>query len=126
MNNLMKSFFIAFFSLTAFFGSGCYYDNKDLLTIPAPCDTTRAATYSGGVKPILSSICTGCHSGAAAAGSIKLDQYGPVRNVATSGLLLHVIQHDPGYSAMPKNGGKLTDCDINKITQWIAAGEPNN
>ena len=122
----MKYVLALLFLIITIFGSGCYYDNKDLLVIPAPCDTTRAATYSGGVKPILSSVCTGCHSGSSPAGNIKLDQWGPVRNVAVSGLLLHVIKHDPGFVEMPKNGGILNDCDISKITKWIAAGEPNN
>ena len=94
--------------------------------LPPPCDTTRAATYSGGVKPILSSVCTRCHSGVNPAGYIRLDAYGPVKNMAVSGLLLGVIRHDPGFLEMPKDGGKLSDCDIDKITKWIAAGEPNN
>ena len=108
--------------------SGCYYDNKNLLIQPAPCDSTAIATYSGSVQPILASVCYGCHSGSAPAGSIKLDQYGPVRNIAvgTNSLLLGVINHGTGYDAMPKSGGKLNDCDIMKITKWIAAGALNN
>ena len=108
------------------FGQGCYYDKANPLMMPPPCDTTRAATYSGDLKPLLSSVCTGCHSGSAPAGNVKLDQYGPVRDMASFGLLLHVIKHDTGYSAMPKNGGKLNDCSISLISRWIAAGMPNN
>ncbi len=128
MKNLMKYFTIVFISLIVFSQSGCYYDNKDLLVQPAPCDTSSVATYSGSVKPILESVCYGCHSGPVPAGNIKLDNYGPVRNVATSAnnLLLGVINHTPGYTPMPKSGGKLNDCDIKKITKWIAGGALNN
>lgn len=34
--------------------------------------------------------------------------------------------NDPGYSAMPKYGAKLNDCDIKKMEQWIASGTPEN
>lgn len=94
--------------------------------LPPSCDTTMQATYSSGVKPILSSQCTSCHSGPNPAGYIGLEQFTTVKSLAASGLIMHVIKHDPGYLAMPKNGGKLNDCDINKIAKWIAAGEPNN
>jgi hypothetical protein len=29
-------------------------------------------------------------------------------------------------SAMPKGGGKLSDCDINKIRSWLNKGMLNN
>ena len=106
--------------------SGCYYD-KQPIAVSTPCDTS-AVTYSGIVKPIMASVCYGCHSGTTPAGNIKLDQYGPVRNVAMSqsGLLLGVIRHTPGYDPMPKSGGQMNQCNINKIAIWIANGAPNN
>ena len=123
----MKYLLIVAFIFLTVSQYGCYYDKQDLLVQPIPCDTTQV-TYSGTVKPILASICYACHSGTAPAGNIKLDQYGPVRSVAlsTNGLLLGVISHTPGYDAMPKSGGKLNDCNIQKIAIWIHAGAPNN
>lgn len=123
---LFNNTFRLLFLLLIISGSGCYYDKKDLLLLPPTCDTTMQATYSSGVKPILSSQCTSCHSGLNPAGYIGLEEFITVKSLAASGLIMHVIKHDPGYLAMPKNGGKLSDCDINKIAKWIAAGEPNN
>ena len=117
--------YLLFCVLLAFSTIGCYYDRRDILIENTPCDST-IITYSGKVLPILSSVCVSCHSGSAPASGIKLDQYGSVRGVALGGLLLGVINHDPAYPAMPKNGGKLSDCNINIITKWIAAGAPNN
>lgn len=124
----MKYIMIAFVLLIVFTQSGCYYDNKDLLLQPTTCDTAATATYSGSVKPILYSVCYGCHTGPAPAGYISLDDYNIVRSlsIGTNSFLLGVINHTPGFDAMPKNGGKLNECEIHKITKWIAAGALNN
>jgi hypothetical protein len=31
-----------------------------------------------------------------------------------------------GYSAMPKGGNKLADCQITQVQKWIQAGALNN
>ena len=38
--------------------------------------------------------------------------------------LIGAIKHEPGFVAMPQSGGKLEDCDIEKMEAWIAAGAP--
>lgn len=43
-----------------------------------------------------------------------------------NGKLMGAIQHLPGFSAMPKGGGKITDCNILILNSWISKGILNN
>ena len=105
--------------------SGCYYDKQQLLNPVSTCDTT-IVTYSASVNPIITASCTGCHSGANAPLGIKLDVFADVSTNALNGKLLGAITHSAGYSPMPKNGAKLSDCNISKISKWISLGAPDN
>ena len=115
--------FIALISIV--FIQGCYYDNKDILNPGSTCDTT-IVTYSASVNPVLTAYCIGCHSGANAPLTINLDSYAGVKSQVTNGKLLGVVTHSSGFIPMPKNGNKLSDCNITKIRKWVAAGAPNN
>ena len=106
--------------------NACYYDNvEDLYPQSAPCDTTNI-TYSGVVFPIINSNCTGCHSGSAPAGNVKLENYNDIVSSVNSGALMGAIRHESNWSPMPKNGAKLDDCTISKLEIWIDDGMPNN
>ena len=107
------------------FEGGCYYDKQELLNPNSTCDTT-IVTYSGSVNPLITASCTGCHSGANAPLGIKLDVYTDVNTQALNGKLLGAITHSPGFSPMPKNGTKLSDCNIAKIENGLNAGAPDN
>ena len=98
---------------------------RDNSCIATGCDTANVK-YSTHIKPIISNFCQGCHSGTSAGGGINLVTYDGVKAIALNGKLLGSISFLAGYSAMPKNGSKLSDCDINKINIWINAGAPNN
>lgn len=89
------------------------------------CDTLNV-TYTGTVKPLVELKCKGCHSGSAPSGGWDFTTYTDLNTVALNGKLAGAINHSPGFSPMPKNGQKLSDCDINKIEMWIADGAPNN
>ena len=109
---------------------GCYYDSAEGLygTPGVGCDTT-VTNFGTEVKPILQSYCISCHSNSAAIGSgggIKLQDYADVKTYADNGKLMGTINHSSGYLAMPKGGGKLTDCEILKIQTWITRGTLNN
>ena len=111
--------------LAAFLQS-CYYDNvEDLYPSPPACDTTNVS-YSDEVWPVISSNCTGCHSGGAPSGNVSLENYDEIVRAANNGSLLGTIKHENGWSPMPKGGGKLPDCDIAKIESWVNAGTPDN
>ncbi|TKK67673.1 cytochrome c [Ilyomonas limi] len=107
---------------------GCSKSSEDRLTTPIPpsdCDTVNM-TYSSDVQPILEANCYSCHGNGNVNGGVTLDSYTGVKLVADNGLLIGVITHAPGYPPMPDGGGKLSDCDINKIKDWINRGASNN
>jgi hypothetical protein len=88
------------------------------------CDTVNMQ-YTANVLPIIRSNCYGCHGNGAASGGVSLDSYDKLKTQAASGKLLAVITHAAGVPPMPQ-GGKLSECDINKIRSWINRGILNN
>jgi uncharacterized membrane protein len=89
------------------------------------CDA-NVFTFSGAIKPMLDTKCVGCHSATSPGGNINLSTYALVRTVALNGKLYGSIAHQAGFSPMPKNGAKLSDCEITQVQRWIAAGSLNN
>lgn len=89
------------------------------------CDA-NVFTYSGAVKTMLETKCVGCHSATNPGGNINLSTYASVRTVALNGKLYGSIAHQTGFSPMPKNSAKLSDCEITQVQRWIAAGALNN
>ena len=89
------------------------------------CDA-NVFTYSGAVKTMLDTKCVGCHSSTNPGGNINLSTYASVRTVALNGKLYGSIAHQTGFSPMPKNSAKLSDCEITQVQRWIAAGALNN
>lgn len=97
---------------------------KNTTNCNCSCDETQF-TYAAVIQPLLASNCTGCHKKGSLGGNIDLSTYDAVKAQAVNGKLSGSIQHANGYSPMPK-GGKLSDCQIAQITNWIDAGTPNN
>jgi mono/diheme cytochrome c family protein len=91
----------------------------------ASCDTT-VFTYSGAVKPIMDKKCVGCHNPNNLGGNIDVSTHAAVKVIAVNGKLYGSVAHQTGYSPMPKNSIKLSDCEIRQIQKWIAAGSLNN
>lgn len=91
----------------------------------ASCDTA-VFTYSGAVKPIMETKCAGCHNPANLGGNIDLSTYNAVKVVALNGKLYGSVAQQTGYSPMPKNSAKLSDCEIRQIQKWINVGSLNN
>jgi hypothetical protein len=89
------------------------------------CDTTNV-TYTAKIKPIITNYCLGCHNGSNPGGGIGLALYSDVKAIADNGKLIGTIDHLSGYSWMPKNGNKLTDCQVNMVKIWINHGAQNN
>jgi len=105
--------------------SSCYNDNYQRLYPSGPCDTTNV-TFSGSIMPIINSNCAGCHNSSYASGNISLDSYNNIVSAIKGGRFMGSIEQAPGYSAMPKGGGKLSNCDISSIQAWVNKGMPNN
>lgn len=131
MEHLMtKRFLILISSLLIIIGlsvSGCYYDNEEELYkyTQTPCDTT-VFTYSQKVEPILRTYCYNCHGQSSPSGGITIEGYTTLLTYVNNNKLWGTINHSSGYSAMPKNGNQLNECDLTIIKKWIAAGAPNN
>ena len=107
---------------------GCYYDKEDILYPGGNCDTSNV-TYSTTVSGIMTANCNVCHSTSSAnanGGGIQLDSYTKLKVYVDNGKLMGSINHAGGYSPMPKNATKLSNCDISKIQAWVNAGAPNN
>jgi uncharacterized membrane protein len=99
---------------------------KNTVNCNTNCDTTQFK-YSANIAPILSANCTGCHAGgAAASGGIDLSSYSNVKIQASNGRLTGAVTQAPGYSPMPQNAAKLSECQLTQIRKWVAAGAPNN
>ena len=89
------------------------------------CETNNV-TYSGFVRPLLTTNCVGCHSGGAPSGGIALNTYDGVRAVALNGRLYGAINHSNGFQAMPRGSARLPQCTIDKVKAWIDNGAQNN
>jgi len=106
---------------------GCAKNNEEKLfpkDNSTTCDTT-SVSFSKDVLPVFQSNCSSCHSGSQPINGMDLSSYDGAVKVANGGRLLGAINQQSGYSAMPKDG-KLSTCNINKITAWINKGKPNN
>jgi hypothetical protein len=107
--------------------SGCYNDSYEDLYggMGGNCDTSNV-TFSAVVLPILNQNCalSNCHKTGSALGGYMLDNYAGAK--AAEGRIIGAITHSSGFSPMPKNLPMLSDCDITKISIWVAQGAPNN
>ena len=105
--------------------TACYYDVEEELYPTVACDTAMV-NYSQTVMGIISQHCYSCHDANANFGGVTLEGYAALMTYVDNGALLGVIEHEAGFSPMPKNQAQLVACDIEKIKVWISAGALNN
>lgn len=112
--------------------SGCYYDKSEELYPTTPvgggsCDTSNV-TYSSTITGIAGTYCavSGCHNSSTVAGGYDLSVYSGWKQTVDNNRLLGSINHQSGFSAMPKNSNKLSDCQIAQVTAWVNKGAQNN
>ncbi len=106
--------------------TGCYYDDEaNLYPSSGDCDTSNV-TYSATISAIMANNCNSCHSGSAPQGNLKTDNYTDLKTIADNGKLWGAVNHESGFSPMPKDRPKLSDCDLSKIRIWIDGGALNN
>jgi hypothetical protein len=89
------------------------------------CDTVNMK-FAANVQPILAANCYACHGNGLAESGVNLDNYTKVKQQVDNGKLLGVITHASGFPAMPYKRPKLSDCDINKIKDWLTRGAKND
>lgn len=106
--------------------TACYYDNEEeLYPQPIECDTTNVS-YSASINPIMSNNCNDCHSSSAPSGNVITDTYEGLKIIADDRSLWGTVNHESGYSPMPKDRPKLNDCDLTKIAIWLNNGALND
>ncbi|MEM8909136.1 MAG: hypothetical protein AAGD05_14920 [Bacteroidota bacterium] len=105
--------------------TACTYDSEEILFPPASCDTI-AVSYQQRVLPILETNCYRCHDTANAQGGIQLEAYPDLRELALIGSLLGAIRHEEGFSPMPQEAPKLSECTIETIAAWVNQGALDN
>ncbi|MBX2983578.1 MAG: hypothetical protein KF843_12945 [Flavobacteriales bacterium] len=105
--------------------TGCYYDVEEDLYPMNFCDTTSTG-YANSVLPIIQSNCAipGCHV-PGGSGTGDFTSFSGLQTQVTNGKLIQAVQQTGGAAFMPPNG-KLTDCEIDKITVWVNGGAQQN
>jgi hypothetical protein len=91
------------------------------------CDTANLS-YATHIKPIIDGKCLGCHNTQSPGGGINFSTHAGVSGLALapSGVFMGAVRRLQGFSPMPKNGPRLTDCQIDRLQAWINRGAPNN
>ncbi len=113
--------------LVAALASGCYYDvEEELYPSSATACDTAGVNWTIDIEPLLSANCFSCHSAGTASGNVILEGYQNALVYANDGRLLGSVSHEPGYSAMPLGGNKISHCHIEVIRTWILNGTPEN
>lgn len=117
--------FLFTFALMCLLVTGCYYDNEEDLYPENTC-VTNNMSYSNNILQILEDNCYTCHSMVSNQGGVTLEGYNNLKNYVDNGKLIGVINHEPGFPAMPQGGSKLGQCQIDKIEAWVDQGSLNN
>jgi len=108
--------------------TSCYYDNEeDLYPSRFECEFNSTLSYQNEIRPIIATNCDKCHSNVTAptlGNNIVLDT--PYLLFSKGTEVINVINHNNGFSPMPKNGNKLGKCDIIAIETWINQGGNDN
>jgi hypothetical protein len=121
----MKTLNILFILFIILFNS-CTYFNEEELFPNQVCDTSNI-TYTIDIQPIFEQNCYLCHSTSTPViyySNLNLEDTTHIQRVIDNGKLLKNIKHEPDGIPMPQGGAKLSDCNINKIENWINNGNP--
>ena len=105
---------------------GCSYDNVEDLAPKVPCETPAVVSYSLSISPLLDRNCRTCHNPTLVTGGVNLEDFAELKRRAGTGQLLGVVSHAPGFAQMPKDGAKLSNCDIALLKKWVDGGALNN
>jgi len=111
--------------LTFILLNGCYYDNERDLYGDDACEELTP-TFSAGVLSIFNRDCYQCHTNALMLGNVSLEGYENVIPYVEDGSLLGSVEHINGFSPMPKDRNRLTDCEVKIIRDWIEQGALDN
>lgn len=88
------------------------------------CDTTNL-TYTNGIKAIFDQNCTTCHGASNPSAGLSLTTYQEVKDALVNplDLILRINGGDNSNPVMPQ-GGRMPQCNIDKIESWYNNGLP--
>lgn len=103
----------------------CSDDEDDPVIPPTPTCETTGLTYTNEIADILNTSCavSGCHASNTTT-TFPMGDYAETSVAVGFGRIIGSINHESGFSAMPRGGSKLDDCTIDKVTAWINDGAP--
>jgi len=83
-------------------------------------------TYTADVKPILDASCakSGCHDAITVQNGVNLSTYATASTVSQEERFLGVIHHRDGFPAMPFDGPKLPQAQLQILSCWVQNGSP--
>ena len=86
-------------------------------------DCPELVSYTNNIQTFISINCStsGCHNSNTGAAGYIFETHAQVEEHAD--IILSVIRHETGVSAMPQNGPKLADSTIRKMNCWINQGK---
>ena len=127
--NILLLFVVIVF--ISFITSSCYFDKEEILYPETPCDTITKFSYSNDVVPILSVNCYSCHSLVNApiyGENLVLEGYANLSRFLNDepDVLLDAMKQNGKALKMPRDGSKVSKCDISNIEVWIKQGQRNN
>ena len=111
--------------LVSSISSGCYYDVESELYPELNCDTVNTG-FAARVEPLIANQCVVCHSGASPDGGLSLETFGNIQSAALAGSIQDRIGRASGDALLMPPSGALGACDIQAISNWVAAGAPEN
>lgn len=101
----------------------CVNNNEEELYGIEPCDTENV-TWESQIRGIMQKNCVMCHGPDIAYRGVRHDTYEAEMIVVNDGRLRGVVNHLSGYSKMPKDRGKLPECELKLINIWLDNGAP--
>lgn len=94
---------------------------------PTPAPIPLAATYRSIQANILGPKCVSCHGAVQARAGVRLDSYAAVlRTVSVGNPNNSELFESVDDGDMPQGGPRLSNAELNAISQWIANGALNN
>lgn len=124
MKLVIKSVSVLILSSVVFFS--CSKDKVDIDALGGNSNCLDTVSYASQIEPILNQSCatSGCHAGGAGTNGYDLTNHSSVS--ANANIILSVIRHDGGVTAMPYGGAQLADSVGQNIECWISQGKLNN
>lgn len=83
------------------------------------------ATYASLNSTVFGPKCVGCHNNSLASGGINISTFAGAQAIAKNGKLYASVTRSTN-NYMPQGAARLTADELTRISQWIAAGAPNN